>query len=353
MARSLLKRMFKREDEVSGQEAFHLPGILHESVRLLVVDSGDLTDLLFAMPFVERLRESTPDARLGLVCDEATSHLALTTGLFQDIVVVPPDLAKRGAVAQRKLQELLTEGEWEVAVLTGRRPDPEREALARASGARLRVGCGHDRAFPNLNLELRAPLARDYPFQRTATWGRVLGVPLDDAELKWPLVEEMRRQMAQLVHFNKPRKDQLLVGVDPGVGKEGLLLASENLAFLVNHLASHIRCKTILLSADDPRRMEELRPLLKSEHLDLPRPTLKETVLLLSQCDLFLAGNTDLLHYAVALGVPCLGIFTERDRGEWVPPHAPNLALLESQEGERLSLGDLMERVDSLLQPAG
>ena len=35
--------------------------------------------------------------------------------------------------------------------------------------------------------------------------------------------------MAQLVHFNKPRKDQLLVGVDPGVGKEGTVLSGENL----------------------------------------------------------------------------------------------------------------------------
>jgi len=352
MARSLLKRMFGRDEDVAGLEAFHLPGSLHESVRLLLVDSGDPTDLLFAMPFVSRMREACPQAHLGLVCDEATSHLALTTGLFQDIVVVPSDAAKRNAAAQGKLHEVLRSGEWEVAILTGRQPDPVRETLARASGARLRVGPGHERAFPNLNLELRAPLQRDYPFQRTATWGRVLGIPLDGAELRWPLVEEMRRQMAQLVHFNKPRKDQLLVGIDPGVGKEGLQLATENLAFLVNHLASHIRCKTILLTAGDPRRPEELRPLLKSEHLDLPRPTLKETTLLLAQCDLFLAPNTDLLHFAVALDVPTLGIFTERDREEWTPPEAAHLQLLESREGERLSLGELMEKVDHLLQPA-
>jgi len=68
--------------------------------------------------------------------------------------------------------------------------------------------------------------------------------------------------------------------------------------------------------------------------------------------DLFLAGNTDLLHFAVALGVPTLGIFTDADRQQWTPPEAEHLEFLASQEGERLSLGDLMERVDSLLEPA-
>ncbi|NNM32562.1 MAG: glycosyltransferase family 9 protein [Gemmatimonadetes bacterium] len=265
-------------------------------------------------------------------------------------MVVGPEQFKPTSSSYGKLTDLLRSEEWEVAILTGRHPDARREALARASGARLRLGPGHDKAFPNLNLEPRAPVERDYPYQRTATWGRVLGVPLDDTPLRWPLVEEMDRQMAQLVHFNKPRKDQLLVGVDPGVGKEGIALAPENLAFLVNHLASHVRSKTILLTSELGTRCDDLGKLLRCEQLDLPRPTLKETVLLLAQCDLFLAANTDLLHYAVAMDVPTLGIFTARDRANWVPTDASNLAILDSVEGESLSLADLMDQVDELLR---
>ena len=351
MAKTLLKRILGRPDERSNQaKAFRLPGALHEDVRVLLVDSGDLTDLLFAMPFVERTRLLFPGARIGLLCDERTSGVALASGAFADLVVYEAEQLRGNGPALRRLEDLLLAERWEIAVLIGQRPDPPRERLAFASQAVLRVGPGHDGAYPDLNCELRPQPAGRHPYQRTVTWGRLLGVPLEGVPLRWPLSAEGRRQMAQVVHFNKPRKDQLLVAVDPGVGKTGALLAPENLAFVMNHLAAHIRCKTIVLTADpEPGRAESLNTLLRGEVLDLARPSLREVVLLLSQCDLFVAGNSDLFHYAVAIGVPTIGIFTPGDGSEWAPPDAEKLEILRPAAGEPLSLSEVMQRVDRLL----
>lgn len=352
MPKTLLQRLLRRPDgRVDSAPAFSLPGALQDGVRLLIVDSGEITDLLFAMPFIEQAKNNYKDAHIGLLCDERCSGLALSSGVFADLIVYDEEQLKEGSPAAIKLDEILAQERWDIAVLVGKNPDPAREHLAFASRANLRVGPGHDGAFPDLNCELRPLSEGRHPYKRTTTWGRLLGVPLEGVPLRWPLAEEGVRQMAQLIHFNKPRKDQLLLGVDPGIGKAGTVLAAENLAFLVNHLSSHVRSKTILLTADeDAERQEALRSQLRSELLELPRPTLRETVLLLSQCDLFLAGNSDLLHFAVAMGVPTVGVFTVADGEEWVPPDIEKLEIVRPQEGEALSLSDLMTRVDRLLR---
>jgi len=326
----MLRRLLGRQGSDSlRQVPFTLPGALHDEVRILFVDSEDLTDLLFVMPFVEAVRERVPGAQLGLLCTERTSQLALSCGCFQDHVVFDEAQLKPRSASHRQLLELLDQDPWELAILVGRRPDPLRDELAYHSGAVLRLGPGHPRAFPHINCEVRSRADESYPDRRTTTWGRLLGMSLEDARLRWPVDEKPLRQMGQLVHFNKPRKDQLLVGIDPGVGKAGTVLSTENLAFLGNHIAGHVRCKTIVLTAEvGENRSTSLEQRLRGERLDLPRPTLQEVILLLAQCDLFLGGNTDLFHFAAAMEVPALSIFTPEDEDRWIPRQSSKVEVI-------------------------
>jgi heptosyltransferase-2 len=351
MTPSFLNRVLNRGSSgLEKKEPFHLPGSLHEGVRLLLVDSGQTTDLLFAMPLVEEVRDRFPEAVLGLVSDERTHHLALSCGCFQELIVYEPEQLAPRSKGFEHLAEAVRAEPWDVALLLGREPDPAREELALASGARLRVGPAHDRAYPRINCAVRSAPETVYPYRRTATWGRLFGLPLEHAPLHWPLPEEKVRQVAQLVHFNKPRKDELLLGVDPGVGKEGTRLGAENLAFLTNQLGQRLRSKTMLLTAEEEdESTEQLEALLAVPRLDLPRPTLLEVVLLLGQCDLFLSGNTDLFHFAVALGTPALGLFTHRDHERWRPDASERVEIVELRPGESVDLAAFMEKVDRLL----
>lgn len=351
MSRSLLRKLFGSAGEPAATtEAFSLPGALHAGVRLLLVASDDVTDLLFAMPFVEKVLETVEGAEVGLVCDERTSHLALSTDLFAEVLVVEDEHLRSGSPARKGLESVLSQEKWDVAVMVGHQPDPSRDEFALLSGATLRLGPGHAKAYPNLNCEVRPPVGKSYPYARTATWGRLLGVALEDAPLRWPIAEKRDRQMAQLVHFNKPRPDQRLIAFDSGVGKTGARIGAESLAFVANHLLSHIPSKGILLTADDAHDEDDLRRRLHGDLLELPRPTLLETVLLLKQCDLLVSGNTDLFHFAGAVGVPSLGIFTPADEDRWVPSRATSSAVMRPEPGQALDLAEVMERIEGLLR---
>ena len=352
MGGSFLQKVFARASgNASQSESFQLPGALFDGVKLLLIDSGDATDLLFSMPLVQEIHDRFPHAHLGLVSDERSHYLGLASGVFHEIIVFSSDQLKLNSKGFLKLAEAVETESWDVAILLGRKPDAARERLALASGAGLRVGPAHEGSYPEINCAVRATPEAHYPYRRTATWGKIFSLPLDHVPLSWPLPASKERQIAQLIHFNKPQKDQRLLGVDPGMGKEGTLLGRENLAFLVNHLGKRIPSKTIVLSADeDEERVSGFQALLTVETLNLPRPTLMEVVLLLSQCDLFVSGNTDLFHFAAALGVPALGLFTTRDGKRWRPDEGERVEIIELEDGGELDLGTVISRADALLE---
>jgi ADP-heptose:LPS heptosyltransferase len=230
------------------------------------------------------------------------------------------------------------------------KPHASLELACLASGAVLRVGPYHPRAFPAFNVELRGLAVQErYRGERTAPLAPFLGLADSDLDAAWPLPADRLRQSARLVHFNKPDSSELLVGVDPGLGKSGHGIAHQNLLFLTRQLASQTRCRFLPLS--DPDNQPGLRDFenrLGNVPQGLSRETLMETVLLLAQCDLFLAGNTDLFHFAVALEVPTVGIFTPRDGADWDPGPRPCCRVLRVTRGERVDVATLMEAVEAV-----
>jgi len=355
MPNSLLRRLLGRAGSTANGAAlggaFSVPGSLGAGSRVLLVASDEPTDLLFAMPLVEAIRSRVEGVAFGLVCDERTSHLALSTDRFRDVFVVDVEaLEAAGTPGQRSLEAELAEEAWDVAILVGRDPDPARDSIAALSGATLRMGPDHPQAFPNLNCQVRPPLDASYPYRRAQLWGRLLGTAIDDAPLTWPLDAKRERQMAQLVHFNKPRKQQRLIGVDPGVSKGGWRLGAANLALILNHMARTIDSRTMILSANpDPETFAELTTALDNAPLDLPRPTLLETVLLTGQCDLMISGNSDLAHFAGAMGVPVLALWPPAEDDVWIPTRAERFERVEIAPGTALDLAPLMDRVERLL----
>ena len=155
--------------------------------------------------------------------------------------------------------------------------------------------------------------------------------------------------MSQLVHFNKPHKNELLMGVDPGIGKGGVGITVPNLVFLIKQIASQMSCRVLPLSTPEAQsRVAKFEQQIGGVPQGLARDTLLETVLLLAQCDLFLAGNTDLLHFAIAQGVPTLGLFTDADGEEWDPGPRSHVCILRLSKERKVDLATLMEAVETV-----
>ncbi len=331
-------------------EPFTVPGVVGNQSRVLAIDTGDLTDLLFYIPLVEGIRRTYPGSKIDFLLPEEHTPLVVPSGLARQCLVYSAKQLQPWRPAFGSLLRNLGKNKYDVAIVMSLVPNPVLELVALASGARLRFGPSHEKAYPGINLEVSSSGAKKgYRGNRIRCVSRFFGLDPETVKPGWPLPEDKLRQMAQLVHFNKPRKEELLVGIDPGVSKTGHGISLSNLHFLIRQLTSQTCCQVLPLT--DPGNQDRLKKFevqLQNPTTGLNRDTLLETILLLSQCDLFVAGNTDLFHFAVAQQVPTIGLFTKQDAQDWDPADQENTRVLRVTKGERVDIDTLMVAVEAV-----
>ena len=333
---------------------FRVPGQIHDGSRILALATNDLTDLLFHIPLLAAIRRYWPGSSIDFLVPEDFAPLVIPSGLARQVLVYSEKQLASWKPAYRNLQRTLGGAGYDVSFVLSQQPAPALEALGLVSGAELRCGPSHGGAWPAVNLELRHR-AEDggYAGARLARLAPFLGLEPGILRNTWPLPTDKLRQVAQLVHFNKPRPQELLVCIDPGVDKAGRALSLANLQFLTQQLKSQLNCRILPLAG--PGGKERLRQFESELSSPVPpafnRDTLLETILLLCQCDLFLAGNTDLFHFAVAEGVPALGLFGGHVDQCWYPEARARCRVLSVAKGKKVDMATLMEAVEAVTAP--
>ncbi|MBK7702122.1 MAG: hypothetical protein IPI34_04115 [bacterium] len=334
LVRGLVDRFFLR----GGDAGFSLPGGLGEEPQLLAVDTGDLADLLFHMPLLQAVRERHPRARLDFLLPEAHVSLVAPSGIARQCLVYQPRQLKLWSPSCHALLRSVRREGYDLSLVMSCDPQPALERVSLATGAPLRMGPSHPGSYPAVNFEIRSQDGgARYRGDRLAAAAPFLGLPRLPAQRGWPLPHEKLRRARQLVHFNKPRQDEVLVGCDPAAGKSGVALAAPNFHHLLRQLDAQTPCRVLPLTLSaDAERVAALAAGLDAAPLNLPCESLFDVVLLAAVCDVVIAGNTDLFHFSAAAGVPTLGLFLEQDGPQWVPAAQPHVRILRVKDGQRI-----------------
>ena len=343
---SLMRPFFRKGRGAS----FTVPGGIDEESRLLCIDVGDLSDAVFHMPLLMAVRRRFPAVEMDFLVSEEHLDLVARSGLARECIVYRQGQLNPWRPAYGSLLKKLSGSEYDMAVVMSFTPHPRLELGALASGAKLRLGPSHADGWPAVNFEVR-PREGD-----TRYWGDRIGLTAPflgfaPAEIRagWPLPDDLLRRAAQQVHFHKPNPDQMLIGLDPTATKSKHRFALESWHFLVRQLSSQFVCTMLPLGHPaDGDELERFSTRLSDVPVGLQRESLMDMLVLLAQCDLFLAGNTDLFHFAVAQGVPTVGLFTEAEPVHHRPSERPRVRVLEIERGEKVDIETLMEAVEAV-----
>jgi len=328
---------------------FKLPSDIEDAGSILFVDSGELTDILFYAPLVNYFKNKYPSMKSTMVVDER--YVPIVRGLMKLNVIISyrRDQMKLYKAEFFSLIKKVKEKHSDVAVLMGSNFSAERYLITAKSGASIRIGLYNRFSFPFINCEVRVSRS-DYEGRRAEKILSAVGLKKDDSWESPKLSDGEIAHARQLIHFRKPEKGTLTVGVDPGKSKTRHYIIPEVIAYLANNLASRKKVKFIILSAQTRGgNSDDFRKHLKADIIDLEPSNIMETISFLSQCDLFISGNTDLFHFSVSLGVPTIGLFTQYDFPRWVPEGFENVRIITGSRGEKLSLKDFFGKVDELL----
>jgi ADP-heptose:LPS heptosyltransferase len=337
-----LKRMGK-------SHPFVLPGDLVNSRELLLIDSGDPTDLLFSSRLVNYFSRNHPQTSITLLVHAQDAEIAKCVMDIKRMITYDRKQMHMYNADYMTLLKSLKKRMVDAVILLGKGFSLERYLIAFASGATIRIGFENPLAFPFLNCEIRLTEDTYEGNKMTKVLGSI-GLRMDDSCGSISLSQKEMNHAKQMIHFRKPEKDYLTVGIDPGRGKTKHHVIPEIIAYLANNLAGRRKVKFLVLTHPwDDRMLESFTGTLKSDVIDLKPAKANETIALLSQCDLFLSGNTNLFHFAAALDVPTIGLFTKYDDQKWVPDEAPRVRIFKGMLGEKLSLKSFFSNVEEVL----
>jgi ADP-heptose:LPS heptosyltransferase len=338
----VLKRMQKTRP-------FVLPTDLAKSARILFVDSGDITDLLFAAPVVNYFHDRLPDIRTTILVNAADAEVVKGIMKVNRIITYERKQLNILKADYVSLVKKLRKQFIETVIMLGSGFSLERFFLAFACGASIRIGFAHPLAFPFVNCEIRLS-EQGYEGKKMPRILDAVGLGVSGELEPVCLSAKDAGHAKQLIHFRKPEKDRLTVGVDPSRGKTKHHVIPEIIAYLANNLASRRKVKFIvLMNPWDDRIAASLAKELKGEVIDLLPSGAMEAISLLSQCDLFISGNSNLFHFAAALQVPTIGLFTKYDGQRWIPDSASNVRIFKGTRGEKLSLKSFFSHVEEVL----
>lgn len=344
----LLSTMLRPFFRKGNGARFSLPDCLGEDSRVLCIDAGSLSDMLFHMPLLTAIRRRYPGTGMDFLMPEKHAPLVVPSGLARQCLLYKPGQLNPWRPSFASLLKQVGAGGYDVAFVMAHEARPTLEMVALASGAALRYGPSHGDAWPSINFELR-PAADGYLGDRLRHAAPFFGFSAGDLKPKWPLPLDKVRQMAQQVHFHKPNVRQMLVGLDPGRTLTGEPASIESYQAIARALGSRLECRLIPLSdPEEQERLARLEVLMTNVPSGLNRDTLLEVVLLLSQCDLFVGGNTDLFHFAVAMGVPAVGLFTEADPPHWRPRGRALARVIDLDAAGRVDPDALLAAVEAV-----
>ncbi|UCF05966.1 MAG: glycosyltransferase family 9 protein [bacterium] len=328
---------------------FIVPAGIRQSSKLLFIDSGDITDLLYAAPIVNYFKSYYPVIKTTILARNEDVELVKAIMKVNRIIMYNRNQLRMFKTDYLALIRKLRRQNIETAILLGRRFSLERFLLAFGCGARIRIGFTHPLAFPFVNCEMRFA-ENGYEGDKIKGVLRLVGPKMHESLKEVSLSSKETNHARQLIHFRKPEKDLLTVGIDPSRGKTRHRITPGNIAYLANNLASRRKVKFLILANPwEEKLVGKLAEEIKGEIFDLKPANAKEAVSLLSQCDLFISGNTNLFHFAAALHVPTIGLFTKYDDRRWVPEGAEKVRILKGASGEKLKLKNFFTLVEEVL----
>ncbi len=316
---------------------------------ILLLASRDLTDLLAVVPAARALRKRFRLARVHALAAGASAEVL--TGRPEVFGVIPwidedtPLLSRDFLETLRALRE--RDFDLAIAVDDGRARLPR--LVSSFSGAKLRAGVHPEGKDPTLNLVVSAAPPQGYAPVQSLEFLSFLGIPREELAPTWEIPEPDYRYAVRLLELRRRGREGWLLGVDPAVGRSGVRPAPEKLAWLVDRLASARGAIPVLLTGSgDDDCVEDFRKHLKCRPLEMSVRGIRDVLSFTRCCELFLSGNTDLFHFAVALGVPTLGLFPGTEESRWCPEETSRCRLLRWRPGERVSEAEFLRTADGV-----
>ena len=285
-------------------------GRQHPARRIAVLHLNQIGDLLFSLPLLYGLRSHGPEVQIVSVVRPHLEELVLSTGLVDDVVVVPGKRTRVWAITRA-----LRRGRFDlVLVLSGSHAQVLGAYLSRA---RWRVGFS-DAALPML-LTSRAASRGIPSISKMMAMARHLGCDTD-VDSYTGLIrasDEQRRAGRRLLASAGAGESDRFAALAPGASARRSFKAwhGDGFAAVAGGLAQRYGLVPVIIGGRDDRdQAEEICRQSRVPTINLTgRTTTGEALGVLAACSLLVGVDSGLMHLAAALDLPVVALFGPTD----------------------------------------
>lgn len=302
----------------------------HRFQRFLIIKLADLGDAVLALPALQALRRTYPQAEIHVLTTPVGGQVFRLSPAVDQVIVLEKSrydrpiqaIDPRGWLPLLRVAARLRRSRYDAAILLHHLTLPfgrlKYRALLRATGAPVRAGIDNgtgaflSHAVPDLGFGAKP----EWQYALDAV--KTVGVVAEGGPPQLALPDEARREAASLLESHPG--DSPLVVLHPGVGPYGPGRAwlPERFGALARGLLE-AGCRVAVTGTERERPLAG--PALAVDGtLDLVgRTGIATLAAVLERASLVIGADNGVLHLASAVGTPVLAIFGPSNAAAWAP----------------------------------
>ncbi|MFC1525288.1 glycosyltransferase family 9 protein [Candidatus Latescibacterota bacterium] len=328
-----------------SREALDIFGELDGARKILIAPNDRVGGLFIGAPIYKALRHHYPEAEIQLLADETKADLARQIP-FIDGVHTTELHRPLWSAGFHEAASGLRRQQFDLAFCLGPDCSFRLAQLCGACGARLRVG--FRRSAPGaFNVEIVRSRDDVYEGDQYLIMLGLLGMD-GRGEVRWTISQDRSRQLRSR-YLDGEFSSGNVVGIDLGSG-EGQGLSGRQLDDIVGRVIERGARAVLFFSLAERKHVNYLKKTYGNRILAFEQDDLAGVAALLEGCRALIACNTDLLHLAISLQVPAVGILYE-DPKRWISPHNEFVEVVEARDIRAISIAQVVQALDKTLRP--
>src|SRR5689334_10613692 len=295
--------------------------------NILVIDFGQLGDVVLSLPALRAIRERFPRAKLTVAIGNPGGKIIKLSGYANDVlevdrvglrdgnklVSIGRIIKFVGDVRKQKYDFVIDLHSLSETNLLGFLSGAPRRLYARRPGRSIDILANFE---PRPQREARSAHAVD----RYLDVIKPLGIenPTRTPVLKTAAAENAA--VEALLKKEKANSGTLLVGIFPGAGNASRRWPLEHFAEIADHLIRNERVRVIVFAGPEERvLLPQMRPLFPKGTIFFDKLTIPQLVSAQARLTLFISNDTGPVHIAAAVGTPVVVIMDRPDHHSFTP----------------------------------
>ena len=313
---------------------------LREAKKILILPNDRVGGLFIGAPIYKMVRQAFPEAEVDLLVEVKKAALARQIPFIDRVVSGPLDRPVWSAAFKDAVEQLQRE-KYDLSLCLGPDCSFRLAQICGSSGARLRVGF-HRRGINSFNIEVVQKNPTKYEGDQYLDMFRLFGIN-GEPEIKWTLARENAQQI-RARYLGDGEISTFTVGVDLA-GGEGRGLSVKQLDSVVGRIIERGAVAVLFFSLAEKKKVTYLKETYGSKVRPFEQDDLPGVAALLEACTTVISCNTDLLHLALALQVPVVGIF-EDDPQRWISTRNALVKVIRVRDMRGVDVDAIMEGLE-------